>query len=853
MTSIRHRHRWLRNCAPAAVIFAMAAGAAAAQPAAPAEGAAGADTVGEVIVTAQFREQNLQQTPIAITAINSEMLQQRSQTDVSQVAAQAPNVTLTAAGGQGSSSMVAFIRGVGQTDFNYALEPGVGIYVDDVYYATLAGSLLDLLDVDRVEVLRGPQGTLAGKNSIGGAIKLYTKKPTGSGGFLQGTYGSLNRIEVRGAADFTIVPDKLFARISGATKHRDGYITRLDYACTHPNSGLPTDVVGTGCELGTLGGTAYNAAKIALRWVATDDIEVNLSGDAINDKSEAVANTLLYADGRSGQSVNGVPYDCRFVPYGPNSCDPNHPNDPYITYANFLDRGFPGFTSSTGNNRDPYVPLALTPINHFNAWGLSANVDWRINDNLSLKSITAYRYYDNDFTDDTDGSPIAVEQLYQRLVHREWSQELRLNGSFGKFIDYTVGGFAHTQHGSLEARVDLPYVPGIPAPAPVQQIICGQPKCYGPLNFKHGPDTTPSHTKALFAHSAFHLTDKLDVNAGVRYSLEDKTYTYARHNPDGTIPQPCVGGPFNPENPPNCSLYGVNGTSARFPGPTGEAKRWDYRADIDYQFTPNLMAYAQISTGYKGGGVNPRPFYPQQELQFGPEKLTAYEVGFKSQLFDRRMRLNGAAFFNKYKDIILTLSSCPISGAPAPTPCALPANVGAADVKGFELETEIHPIAGLEADGSLSYLDFKYTSVAAATNVRLDMVTPYTPKWKWSFGVQYEIPVGDAGTLTPRFDGSYQSKIFTAAINCGPHLAATSTQGEVCTAPNSNLINGYTVFNGRLTWRASSGDWSASLEVTNLFNKVYYTTLFDSTASAGYEAATPGMPRQWGVTIRRNF
>jgi len=128
----------------------------------------------EVTVTAQFRSQNLQNTPIAITAINSEMLDARSETSIYQVSAQAPSVTLKPQGAAFGASLVASIRGVGQYDFNPALEPGVGLYVDDVYYATLTGSIFDLLDLDRVEILRGPQGTLAGRNSIGGAVKLYS-------------------------------------------------------------------------------------------------------------------------------------------------------------------------------------------------------------------------------------------------------------------------------------------------------------------------------------------------------------------------------------------------------------------------------------------------------------------------------------------------------------------------------------------------------------------------------------------------------------------------------------------------------------------------------------------------------
>jgi len=824
---------------------AMAQGAAAS--------AQDSSTVGEVVVTAQFREQNLQQTPIAITAVNAAMLEQRGQTDISQVAAQAPNVTLKAAGGQGSSSMVAFIRGVGQTDFNFALEPGVGVYVDDVYYATLAGSLLDLLDLERVEVLRGPQGTLAGKNSIGGAIKMYTKKPVGSGGYLQATYGSYNRIDARGAADFTLIPDQLFARVSIATKHRDGYVDRIDYACSHPGSGLPTLKSGNGCKLGTLGGQSYTAGRMALRWMPTERLEVNWAADIINDNSEAVANTLLYADSRSQQTVNGVTYDGKFVPYGPNSTDPNRPNNPYMTYGNFVDvGGFPGFTDPvTGNNRAPSKPVVFSPLNNFKGWGTNLNVDYKLNDNLQLVSITSFRYYDNTFSNDTDGSPIAVDQLQQRLESKQWSQELRLNGRVGELLNYTVGGFFNKQDGNLQARVDLPYVNAGP----------GQ---FGPLDFIHGPDLTKSRTMAAFLHTDWHLTDRLGVSGGVRYSRENKLYVYQRHNPDGTVPQACFttpltrGGityipPFRPDNPQNCSLFGLNDSSARFPGPTGDAKRWDYRVDVNYRFTDTILGYANISTGYKGGGVNPRPFYIQQELAFGPETLTAYEVGLKTQLFDRRVRFNTAAFFNKYNDMILGLSNCPLPGAPA-TPCALPANVGKADVKGIEFETEIRPVAGMLIDGSLSYLDFTYKEINPVTNIRPDMVTPYTPKWKWSIGAQYEFAFL-GGTLTPRVDAAYQSDIFTQAINCGPARAATTApvQSAICGVPNANLIKAYTLFNARIGWRSKEGDWTAALEVQNFTDKLYYNTLFDSTTSAGYLAGSPGLPRTFAFTVKRTF
>ncbi len=200
------------------------------------------------------------------------------------------------------------------------------------------------------------------------------------------------------------------------------------------------------------------------------------------------------------------------------------------------------------------------------------------------------------------------------------------------------------------------------------------------------------------------------------------------------------------------------------------------------------------------------------------------------------MRLNLAAFYNNYNDIQLTLASC----LPDLTvPCALPANVGSAHVKGFELETELHPVGGLEIDASASYLDFKYTKIAnaAASGVSLGMVTPYTPKTKASVGAQYEFHIADAGTVTPRLDMSYQASQFTNPINNAAW----------------NQIDGYTVLNGRLTWQDKSGAWQASLNVTNLTDKLYYLTLFDLHSSTGYVNGQPAMPREWSFTVKRIF
>ncbi|WP_231848765.1 TonB-dependent receptor [Sphingobium sp. SYK-6] len=809
----------------------------------------GADPT-DIIVTAQFRETRLQDTPIAITAVNAAMLEQRAQTNVSDIAAQAPNVTLQPQGQFNGSGLVAFIRGVGQVDFNYALEPGVGIYVDDVYYPTVTGSLLDLMDLDRIEVLRGPQGTLAGKNSIGGAIKLFSTKPDGSGrGSFQVTYGSFDRVEARGFADFAIT-DKLFARIAGSAQSRDGYVTRLDYGLTHPGSGVPSNNnTGKGVELGTLGGKSYVAGRLSLRWLPSETVEINIAGDYTRDNSEAGASVLLHAasdangqnpwidpitglqvTNRTGTNADGQPwvantitgapilYDCKFVPYGRYSCDtpPAGYDRRFISYETFQDQMAP-------TSQSPYKPYAVNPIQHFNGWGVQGTIDIELAPTLKLTSITAYRRYDSSWAQGEDGSPLPSQQLLQTLEHRMWSEEIRLNGSLGEgLFEYTLGGFYHDQDGSLNARVDLNYAG---------------------IDFIHGPDSTPSTSKALYFNGTFHATDALNISGGIRHSWDEKTYTYFRSNPDGTIPGPLpcafflgapTAGPTGIGNDPNCLLLGLYDVSDTFKG-----ERTDWRVAADYRFSEAAMVYAQVTTGYKGGGVNPRPFFgpssPNNQLKaFNPETLTTYEVGFKTDLFDRKLRLNGALFFNKYNDIILTLSACPIS------PCLQPNNVGKADVKGVELEFTARPFDHFTIDGSFSYLDFEYTELngteAELGGLTLDMITPYTPKWKWSGGIQYDFPLG-SDTLTARLDGDYQSHMYAEAIN----------------DPRYNKIDGRFLMNARLAYRTADNDWTFALEVRNLTDKYYYTSLFDQHFSSSTVSAGVGLPRTWAATIKRNF
>lgn len=798
-----------------------------------------------VLVTAEFRETNVQDTPVAITAISGDMLEARAQSNVFEVASQAPNVSLKP-GGQARSGMMASIRGIGQVDFIAALEPGVGVYVDDVYYSQLTGSLLDLLDLDRVEILRGPQGTLAGRNSIGGAIRLYSKKAgSDDGGEVKVSYGSYDLTEVRGMADFEIAPGKLYARIAGASRARDGYIDVLDYACTHPGSGLYTIQNGRrDCKIDEHGSQDYTTGRVNLRWTPSDRIEVDFIVDAVNDSSGAAAGTLTYADRTAIEAlldeddafVNPtisaddnnpatppVYYrDHIFVPHGAyrNANDPI--NDPYVNYATFLDYnsgaiilpGDPAIRTPV-----PWKPLSLPPRNTLNQEGMSVNVTWDISDSLSLTSISAFRQYDTWLTWDSDLSPIAVTMLDNYLTHDQRSHEVRLTGNTSDF-DYTVGVFYFDQYTDYAARVNLPYAM---------------------IDFVHGPDPTPAETTAIFGNATWHLTDRLNVSAGVRYSDELKDYTHRRHNPDySTIGADAGAAPPSDEFFLNLRVSSLDGLTARF-----EDTRSDWRLAVDYGLNDSMMVYASAATGYKSGGVNPRPFFPEQLNVFNPETMLSLEVGFKSTLADNAVRLNAALFSTEYEDIQLNLLQCEVPIFVDPSgfgaPCQKPTNVGNADITGIELELEWFVTDAFLIDASLSTLDFQYTSIdplvfADTPIAPMDMVTPYTAELQWAVGLQYGADLGASGSLNVRVDTSYQDDVYSNPTN---HPL--------------NRIDSYNLSNARLWWQSSAEDWELGLEIKNLTDKLYYLTKFDQFRSVGQIQAQPAMPRTWMMYATRRF
>jgi len=770
----------------------------------PAAAAADINQLQEVVVTAQFRSQNLQRTPLAITAVTAEMMDSRGEQNVLDTATHVPGVTF-ATGGQGGPQTTAItIRGIGQSDFNLAVEPGVGMYVDDVYYGTIYGTLFKLLDLDRVEVLRGPQGTLSGKNSEGGAIKLYSKQPGAQGGgYLEATYGAYNRRQIRAASEFTLVPEKLFVRVTGLGEKSDGYVTRYDYLCFTGQPPLQINSPGSfvqggaqGCKLGTDGGTDVTAFRIAMRYVANDTVQDTLAYDTTLDRSEAAPNVLIYQGAWHGTGYNLLT--------SPPVLNPA---------ANFVPPpgSYYNFSTYTGLAGTPYQ-YTHSPQSPMDAWGLSNVLDINFGGGLSLKSISGVRHTNLTSVSDTDASPLSRLMNLWDVRYTQYSQELRLNGSVGTFLDWTVGGFYFKYDAVQGSRISLDGAGDNSIPF------------YTTTDFLVS-DLVRVESKSGFAHGEFHATDDLTFTTGVRYTNDFKRYDYRRSTAPG----------YPPSNIDQ-SLTPLDGAGGTFSG-----SRWDYRATAGYRLSADQNVYVQFATGFKGGGVNPRPYYLEQVREFRPETVDSYEAGWKSELFGHRARLNADIFYNKYKDMQLQLLSCPqYVPAGAPQNCFMPQNVGSATIKGAELEAEIHLLDSLLIQASGSYVDFRYDTVNSATGVQLSDKTPFTPKWQFVAGAQYGIKLGKFGSLTPRVDYRYLAEQFAQATNA-PH----------------NRIPSYGLLDARLTYRDADDTWELSLQGTNLTNKYYYLNVTDQSPplinSYQLTAVDPGPPQQYAITLRRNF
>jgi iron complex outermembrane recepter protein len=847
MEAIRGRISNLRWCALGglAALGALGSGlVVAADAAAPTEASS---QLQEVVVTATYRPEKLQDVPIAITALTSQMIEQQGAQKLSDILTSAPSVAFRTQSAAFGESVTAFIRGFGQADFDPAFEPGVALYVDDVYYPRLTGANFDLLDVERVEVLRGPQGTLEGRNAEGGAIRFVTTKPTGNNdGYVTATYGNRNLLQLRAAADFRL-DDHLAARIAGTFSNQDGYVDVFSYGCVNPGSGVPYPAGGTKCLQYSLGDIGYRALRATLHFYPSENFDALFSADYIHDSHNNGAEVLVY-----GNNLN------------PNVAAPNGTPGGVPLTSQFICGKWCNYTT-TGNAAAPFFGVVSGPVNlpatsgtqlnTLDAYDFSLNINVGITDAVKLYSITGYHNWTNQFSIDGDLSPAQTQFGNNTLDHWFWSQELRLNIDFTKNVRATIGGYYSDELTRYYTLQDIRYV-AIPNGPPLF-----------PLQFI-GNDPVKTTSKAAYGTLVWDLTSALSLTGGLRYTKDYKSYTYYRYNLNGVT--------INPYVDPVGAIYGAGYDGPNYlnipglpPGPvpgtvqalTGrqsvfEGNRTDWHVSANYRFNPAVMAYVSAGTGYKAGGDSPRPFNAEQAIPFGPETLTSYELGLKTDLFDRHLRFNTAVFFNDFKDAQLVLLSCPQYGGPGP--CALPQNAGNAHVWGVEAEIFAVSTGGLQLDLSGSYLHWDWQCVnpqvvglaagPCSSDPAVINLLSGTPigfiKEQFHAGLQYTFRLNNGSSLTPRFDAAYQ----------GPQNGSNTAPAPGSPSALYGQVGGFTVANARLTWANAKNDLQATLEGTNIFNHYYYYAKFDLTgAGTGTITGSPGPPLGWALTVRKSF
>ena len=717
------------------------------------------ETMIEVIqVTSRKREENLQDAPLSLTAFSGDGLEARGIENISEIGSITPNLTYQnnpQAGGSSSVSTV-YIRGVGQRDFLGTIDNGVGFYIDDVYIARTVGATVDLLDVDRVEVLRGPQGTLFGRNNVGGAVALYSKKPDEYfEGYVDVTVGTDSlaklKLSVNGA-----LSDDVFGNFSALKAGQDGYVKR------------PAG--------GNLGDDDKLAFRSGLLWQASDELELNLILDYSTEDENGPAFTLIDAgtliDGSFAGFYNNVLHgpDCGY-PGGFTSTNP-------ICYNNqFVREGENLGTDPTYSKTD--------------AWGANLRVTWDINDNLQMKSITGYRDLDAEFARDSDASPLNVVHFYDAFMVSQFSQELQLSGKTeDDKLKWIVGLYYFDEDGFNQNILNFTIA-----------------------NFDSKNDFTTT-SSALYAQGTYSLTEKLDMTLGVRYSDEKKTF-----DPEQRVISSNIG------LPPGMLILplGLNERSTNEVTPL---------MNLAYQASENLMVYSTYSEGFRSGGYVQRIFPPLPVVpDFDPEYVSAYELGFKYASDDSFFILNGAGFFMDYTDIQVRTQNPGFVGF-------FEANVGSAEISGFELESKQVFAETWFFEASVGYTNAEYTKIDVEppliSSVTIDSEFDHVPEWSASISLAKDIDLSNGSLLTARVSGNYHSGYFNNAENFA----------EVATPE-------LTLWDLSVLWSSADQTYNVDFGIKNLTDEQYLSTGYQSLIGTAEVINDRG--RQWYASFRYSF
>ena len=749
-------------------------------------------TLEEVVVTARKTAESLQDTPISVTALSGDRLEDMGLSRITKLQNVTPNLVFQntpAYSGAGNNAAV-YIRGVGQKDFVPTIDPGVGIYVDEVYLGRSAGAVLDMIDIQQVEILRGPQGTLFGKNTIGGAISITTTKPNEEfGGKVDIKVGTDERRNIRGVLNVPL-SDTLFARGSFGSLQQDGYVFR------------PFDDKDLGNQDTLMG-------RLALRWVPSDTFTADLSFDYYDDETNGPPLLITRVDGfpESATAIPGGNFPFINNLFAGFSPDFGGPNPIVCTFPNAPSACFTSANAVTGNNTN----LGTGPnYSEMENEAVSLTLTWDL-DAFTAKLITSYRSLDGEFANDRDGYPQndgqpavpglpilvnPVTHYFDTFKQDQFSVELQLTGSaIEDRLRWVAGVYAFEEDGENINPVDFTTV----------SLQSG-----GYFDYS---------SEAVFAQATFDFTEKLSATAGMRYTKEDRDYLpdqYIEEMPLGGLPFPC----FNSDG--STKICALGDRAVPYETVNNSISENTPMVSISYSFTDDVMLYGTYSEGFKVGGFTQRIFPPEPSLPaFGPEYVDSLEAGIKAELLDNSLRVNLAVYSADYSDLQILISE-PSRVGPYTT------NAGDATIDGFELEINYLSQNGVLIDLAVGYTDAGYDSLNPDLFSGLRVSDPFVfiSEWNTNLSVTktFDTQVGD---ITPRLDWSWRSEFYTNAggLPFAPAWADPLVQPD------------YSVVNMSARWESATSGLSVTVGVDNVTDEEFsifgdYQSPFGSTAQA---------------------
>lgn len=707
----------------------------------------------EVTVTARRRTESIQDVPVAVSAFGEEQIKDLQASTVEGLQGAVPNMNI--AQGRGSANSVnVFIRGIGQPDALQTFDPGVGMYVDDVYYSRINGALFSLFDIQQLEVLRGPQGTLYGKNSTGGAIKLTTKNPfDNEGGAVEVTAGDYGRLEGRFYVSGKL-SDTLAGSIAGAKITNDGYVK---------------DAVT---------GKRYNdddteALRMKLAYKPTDNFSAVLSLDTTKQDAALTLGRPMAPLLQTSLAPAGV-----------------------IVLQ-------PGETGKW--NRRAQTSFKDGEGQYLKHSGASLAMEWEINEQFMLKSISSYRKLKTKSYIDIDASEYELGDVLVALDQNQKSQEFQLH--------YDNGSNLHATFGAYYMKENVPSYQEAYADDLFSFMGAGVP-----FLRTIGDDLTTTSV-AAFAHVNWEFVPTWTVAAGVRWTKDKKDY-------DRTT-STFWGAPFT----------ALNGTVAF------DAKAsWTAvtpSISLQKEFSDNLMGYVSANRGFKSGGFNGRAntVYDTEHAKFDPEHVWTYELGLKGSTADHRMRGTATAFYSNYSDFQARVSQ-DVGTFPV-------LNAAKLNIKGIELEGSALLGEATTLSAQLGWMDANYDSfedfrldpsyAGYDPSVNHDHV-PFSPDWTARVALQHVFSLGDNGSLTFGGDVSYRGDTWLSVDN-----------RKVLSQDAYTLVGAYGVWDSsQLTWQVRAG-------VRNLTDKQYKTEGQEFASVGNIQTAYYGLPRNWYVSVRYNF